>query len=353
MDSVWMEKYRPRSLDEVIGQPQAVSRLRSLLTGGSLPHLLLVGPPGSGKTTCALITANMALGGMTVGNFLEICGSDLTRTREVEKKSDDDDVKVVKRKESSPLWRIKEFATTTSIDGVSFRVAFIDEVDTLSKDVQEALRRTIEMYSGNCAFILCCNNPSRIIDPVRSRCNAVHFNPIPDDVLSARISEIAIAEGVRLKSGTANGIAVASKGDIRKAMGMLQAAASEGEEVSLDMVFQLTETPASMTVEGMIRAAMTGSFMKARDSLDTLIIDYGMDGREVMDEIHKQALSLGLNDLDAVRLMDKVGDTDMRVAQCGTGGQAISLQRIQIESLLAYIMMTCRKRRTLYDGARR
>ncbi len=349
MDSIWMEKYRPKTLDDIVGQPQAVERLKSFTTGGSLPHLLLCGPPGSGKTSCALILADTILGGMTAGNFLEIDASDLTKSRTVEQKSEDEEgnesVKTVTKKDSSPLWRIREFATTSSIDGVRFRIAFIDEVDTLSKEVQEALRRTIEVHSGNCAFILSCNHPSMIIDPVKSRCNMIRFNPIPDSDLSSRIEYVANEEGVDLASGASMGIAKASGGDMRVAMGILQAAASSKRTVDLDAVFKLTETPATDTTGRMLREALKGDMMKARDSLDSLMIEGGMSGREVISEIQRQALTLGLGDSDAVRLMDKIGETDYRIAQCGSGMMSSSLERIQIENLLAYIAMTGRSRR--------
>ncbi|MDO5853353.1 MAG: AAA family ATPase [Thermoplasmata archaeon] len=341
MDSVWTEKYRPKSLEGVIGQPQAVERLASFMNGGGLPHLLLSGPPGTGKTTCALILADSILGGMTDGNFLEIDASDLTKARP----ADDSDGKSAVKKDSSPLWRIREFATNSSIDGVRFRIAFIDGVDSLSKDVQEALRRTMEVYSGNCAFILGCNHPSMIIDPVRSRCTSVRFNPVPRADLSARISEIAAAEGAVLEEGAADGIAMASGGDIRRAVLMLQAAASKGT-VTLDSVYSMTDTPAAETARAMMEAALSGDVMKARDILDSMMVDTGMTGREVISEVQRQALSVGLPDVDAVRLMDRIGDTDHRIAQCGSGGaMGASLERVQLESLLSYLAMAGRRAR--------
>ncbi|MDO5861753.1 MAG: replication factor C small subunit [Thermoplasmata archaeon] len=336
MDSIWTEKHRPASFEEVVGQPQAVERLGSFASGGSLPHLLLAGPPGTGKTTCALILAKTVLGGMTEGNFLEIDASDLTKARPAE---ETEDGRSVVKRDSSPLWRIREFATNASIDGVRFRIAFIDEVDTLSKDVQEALRRTMEVYSGNCAFILSCNHPSMIIDPVRSRCTTVRFNPVPRAAVSSEVSRIAALEKVALAPEAADGIAVASGGDLRRAVLILQAAASNGH-IGLDTIYKLTDTPASEAARAMMETALKGDVMKARDVLDSMMIDSGMSGREVIAEVHRQVLSLGLSDQDAVRLMDKVGETDHKVAQCGSGPMSAPLERVQLEALIAYLAMT-------------
>lgn len=347
--SLWMEKYRPDTLDGVVGQPVAVERLKAFSSGGSLPHLLLAGPPGSGKTTCALILARTVLGGMTEGNLLEIDASDLTRSRQVERKGEDEEGNetstTVVRRDSSPLWRIREFASTTSIDGVRFRIAFIDEVDRLPRATQEALRRTLERYSGNCAFILACNHPSALIEPIRSRCSLVTFRPIPEKDLAARISEIAEAEKVPLGDRAAEGIATASSGDMRRALGILQAAAAISSVVDLDTVFGLASTPASDTVDEMLGRALDGDVMKARDSLDSLLIEGGMSGRDIMELVQLRALALGLPDLDTVRLIDRIGEIDERIAQCGSNGTDSPIERVQIEMLLAYLAMTGRKRR--------
>ena len=348
-DSIWMEKYRPKSLDEVLGQPLAVERLKAFASGEALPHILLSGPPGSGKTTCALIVASGVLKGMLDGNYLELSASDLTKARPVDQKTDDGDgntvVKTVVKRDSSPLWRIREFASTTSLDGVGFRVVLIDEVDTLSRPVQQALRRTMEVYSGNCAFILACNHPSMLIDPLRSRCAHVTFRPIPSQCISERISYVAEAEGVELEEGAADGIAMASEGDMRRALCILQAAASSKKTVDLDTVFGLTETPAVAVTDTMLKDALKGDIVKARESLDRMLIEGGMSGREIMEIVHSRALALGLPDQDTVRLIDKIGEIDHRIAECGSNGTDSPIERVQIEHLLAYLAMTGRRRR--------
>ena len=354
MESVWMEKYRPTSLDGIVGQPMAVERLRPLTSQQSVPHLLLAGPRGTGKTTCALIVAREVLEGNVEGNFLEIDASDLTKKREVTVTETDDEgetnVRTVTKTMDSPLWRIKEFVSTASIDGVRFRVVFIDEVDTMSKEVQEALRRTMEVYSRNCMFILACNHQSMIIDPVRSRCGVVRFVPIPRTDLSRRIAEVAEAEGVELDHGAADGIAMAADGDMRRAMAMLQAAAVTRGRVDLDAVFAVSETRSSNGVRDMLSKARSGDFMAARDALDGLLIGEGMTCREIATEIQRQALELGLEGAEAVRLLDKVGETDFRIAQCGSGGMGMPLERVQLEHLLAYVAMSGRKRRRDGEG---
>ena len=324
-DSIWMEKYRPKSLDEVLGQPLAVER----------------------------IVASGVLKGMLDGNYLELSASDLTKARPVDQKTDDGDgntvVKTVVKRDSSPLWRIREFASTTSLDGVGFRVVLIDEVDTLSRPVQQALRRTMEVYSGNCAFILVCNHPSLLIDPLRSRCAHVTFRPVPAQCISDRIAYIAAAEGVELAEGAADGIAVASEGDMRRALCILQTAASSKKTVDLDTVFGLTETPAVAVTDAMLKEALKGDVVKARESLDRMLIEGGMSGRDIMEIVHSRALALGLSDQDTVRLIDKIGETDHRIAECGSNGTDSPIERVQIEHLLAYLAMTGRRRRRSPD----
>lgn len=210
----------------------------------------------------------------------------------------------------------------------------------------------MERYSGNCAFILACNHPSALIEPIRSRCSLVTFRPIPEKDLAARISEIAEAERVPLGDRAAEGIATASSGDMRRALGILQAAAAISSVVDLDTVFGLASTPASDTVDEMLGRALDGDVMKARDSLDSLLIEGGMSGRDIMELVQLRALALGLPDLDTVRLIDRIGEIDERIAQCGSNGTDSPIERVQIEMLLAYLAMTGRKRRRWSPAAR-
>ncbi|HPP44355.1 MAG TPA: AAA family ATPase, partial [Methanomassiliicoccaceae archaeon] len=149
MNEIWIEKYRPRSLKDVVGQKDIVDRLRSYVEVKNLPHLLFAGPAGTGKTTCAVALARELYGETWKGNFNELNASD------------ERGIDVVRGK-------IKEFARTAPLGGAAFKIIFLDEADALTSDAQAALRRTMERYSRTCRFIFSANYSSKIIDPLQS-----------------------------------------------------------------------------------------------------------------------------------------------------------------------------------------
>ena len=151
MKEIWTEKYRPKNLDEVVGQKHVTERLKAYVSSNNMPHLLLTGPAGTGKTTCSLALAKEMFGDEWKGNFIELNASD------------ERGIDVVRGK-------IKEFARTAPLGSAEFKIIFMDEADALTSDAQAALRRTMEKFSKICRFILSCNYSSKIIDPIQSRC---------------------------------------------------------------------------------------------------------------------------------------------------------------------------------------
>ncbi|WP_338726723.1 replication factor C small subunit [Haladaptatus sp. DJG-WS-42] len=311
-EEIWIEKYRPETLDDVVGHENIVGRLKSYVAKNDLPHLLFSGPAGVGKTTSAVAIARELYGDDWRENFLELNASD------------ERGIDVVRD-------RIKNFARA-SFGGYDYRVIFLDEADSLTSDAQSALRRTMEQFSNNTRFILSCNYSSRIIDPIQSRCAVFRFAPLDDDAVAAQVRIIAETEGIPVTDEGVEALVYAADGDMRKAINALQAAAVMGEEVNEEAVFTITSTARPEEIKEMVMKALDGDFTAARSTLDELLTEKGLAGGDIINQLHRSVWEFGLSDKDAVRVMDRIGEADYRI----TAG---ANERVQLEALLASLAL--------------
>ncbi len=310
---IWIEKYRPQTLDDVYGQEEIVERLRSYIERDDLPHLLFAGPAGVGKTTSATAIARAIYGDDWRGNFLELNASDQRG------------IDVVRD-------RIKNFARS-SFGGHDYRIIFLDEADSLTNDAQSALRRTMEQFSDNTRFILSCNYSSKIIDPIQSRCAVFRFSPLGDDAIADQTRDIAEAEGIELTDDGLDALVYAAGGDMRRAINSLQAAATTGEVVDEEAVYMITSTARPEDIEEMVRSAIDGDFTTARKKLETLIVDTGMAGGDIIDQLHRSVWDFDLDERTAVRLMERIGEADYRISEGAN-------EQVQLEALLASLALS-------------
>jgi replication factor C small subunit len=208
----WFEKYRPRSFDEVVDLEEVKARLMGFVKSGDMPHLLFYGPPGTGKTTMALVLARELYGEYWRENTLELNASD------------ERGINVIRE-------RVKEFARTAPVGKAPFKLVILDEADNMTSDAQQALRRIMEIYAQNTRFILLANYVSRIIDPIISRCAVFRFSPLPRSLMAERLKYIAEREGITIKEDAIDVIYELSEGDMRKAINLLQVAATTSKVV--------------------------------------------------------------------------------------------------------------------------
>ena len=312
-DDVWTEKYRPKTLEQVIGQEQIVKRLKSYVKSCNLPHLLFSGPPGVGKTACAVSIARDMFGETWQGNFVELNASD------------ERGIDVVRN-------NIKNFARTAPLGQARFKIIFLDEADALTSDAQSALRRTMERYTATCRFIISCNYSSKIIEPIQSRCAIYRFGPLSPKDIETMVRRIEKGEGITVTKDGMDAIIYVSRGDMRKAVNALQSASTISKNITAETIYETTSTAKPQEIEDMLKLALNGQFMEARNKLDDLLIKYGLSGNDIIDQIYSSMFALGLNDDVLVALVDRIGEADFRLTEGAN-------ERIQVEALLAHFKM--------------
>lgn len=312
-EEIWIEKYRPKKLEEVVGQKDVTKRLSSYIKSKNLPHLLFSGGPGTGKTASAICVAREMFGEDWMGSFTELNASD------------ERGIDVVRTK-------IKNFARTAPIGDSDFKIIFLDEADALTSDAQSALRRTMEKYTSICRFILSCNYSSRIIEPIQSRCAVYRFRPLSSSAIEERILYIAKEEGLELTRDGLEAILYVAEGDMRKAINALQAAAMIEKTVNMDAIYKTTSTAKPAEIIDLIKRALEGNFASARAQLDYLLVEVGLSGEDLLGQIYRTMIDMPINDKLKVDLVEYIGDIDFRIAE----GSNV---RIQIESLIAHFIL--------------
>lgn len=220
-EAPWIEKYRPQKLNDIVGNAEAVERLQAIAQMGNLPNIILAGPPGIGKTTSILCLAHEMLGESYKNAVLELNASDARG------------IDVVRNK-------IKLFAQKkVTLPPGRHKIIILDEADSMTAAAQQALRRTMEIYSTTTRFALACNNSTKIIEPIQSRCAVLRFTRLTDTEVYSRLKIVSEAEGVTVTDAGYEAIIFSAEGDLRNALNALQSTASGFGIVDADNVFKV------------------------------------------------------------------------------------------------------------------
>lgn len=308
---IWTEKYRPKTLSEVKGQDDVVSRLKAFVKSKNMPHLLFAGPAGVGKTASAIALARDLFGENWRSSVLELNASD------------ERGIDIIRNK-------VKDFARSKAIENVPFKIVYLDEADALTKEAQHALRRTMEDYAQSTRFILSCNYSSKIISPIQSRCAVFRFKPLPKEFLIEILSTIAKEEGLKVDLDALNFIYEASEGDCRKAENLLQACSAITKEISLKSVEQVVSFAEPKEIASVIDLAISGKFIDAKNLLFEVMIKHGLSGMDIIAQIQKQLWRLDfIDDKARLELIKACGDYEFRLVEGAN-------EFIQLEAMLAH-----------------
>jgi replication factor C small subunit len=311
----FVEKYRPRTLDQVVGQIEIVKRLKAFVYDKAMPHLLFAGPAGTGKTTCAMALIRDLFKENMQRNisFLELNASDARG------------IEVIRTD-------VKDFAKTQPPDTIPFKILVLDEADSMTAPAQSALRRTMEKYTQNCRFILICNYSNKIILPIQSRCSLFRFSTLSEDEIRGRLEEIAKKESIGYKPDGIDALIYTATGDLRRAVNYLQACSSLGQEITEEIVYRITGKINPKEIQQLIRAALAKEFMVAKRKLDEFINLYGLSGRNIVRQAHQEILNLDIDEKLKIDLIAMLAETEWRLSQGAT-------EEIQLNALLARISL--------------
>lgn len=307
----WVEKYRPKNLDDVASQDHAVNVLKKSLQSSNLPHMLFYGPPGTGKTSTVLALAR------------ELYGPDLVKTRVLElNASDERGIAIVRQK-------VKNFARLTvsnpSADDLKnypcppYKLIILDEADSMTKDAQAALRRTMETYSGVTRFCLICNYITRIIDPLALRCSKFRFKPLANENAVDRLRHIVQQEQLAVEEDVYLYLLDIANGDLRKAITYLQSSArllSSTDESNTITAATLQEIAGVVPRDQLAKLQSTldaGNTTAITTAVDELVLQ-GWGAQQVVDQLHELYV---LNDAVSSQQKNKVArlmfETDRRL----------------------------------------
>ncbi len=312
-NALWTEKYRPSDFSEIKGQKEIVKRVKAFVEQQNLPHLLFAGPAGVGKSTLAIVIAKKLYGNGWRHNFLELNASD---TRGI------DTIRT----------NVKDFARTKSIGDVPFKIIFLDEADALTREAQQALRRTMENYTQTCRFILSANYSSKLIEPIQSRCVVFRFKQLEKKDIFAIIDKIAEDEKLKIDDKVKDALYEICEGDCRRLENILQSSAAISNHITEDLIHSTASVAKPKEIREVLELALSNRFIEARNKLLDLMLNYGLAGIDIIKQIQKEILDLDIDNKSKMILIEKCGEIEFRMTEG-------SDEFVQLEALLSQFVL--------------
>ncbi|PGH21321.1 hypothetical protein AJ80_03372 [Polytolypa hystricis UAMH7299] len=329
----WVEKYRPNTLDDVAGHQDILSTINRFIETNRLPHLLLYGPPGTGKTSTILALARRIYGLKNMRQMvLELNASD------------DRGIDVVRE-------QIKTFASTKQIFSIApsttssgnslgaFKLIILDEADAMTATAQMALRRIMEKYTANTRFCIIANYTHKLSPALLSRCTRFRFSPLKEADIRSLVDIVIEKEGVRIQPDAIESLVRLSKGDMRRALNVLQACHASSiplplrdapkdtplpprETITEETIYTCIAAPHPSDIKTIMTTLLsTSDVTSCLTTIQTLKSAKGLALADILTGLATELQTLEVPAQTRVKWMEGLADIEWRLA--GGGGEVV------------------------------
>lgn len=301
----WIEKFRPTTLDDIVSNESVINSFKQYVSKKYLPHLLLHGSSGTGKTSTIYACARELYGSDYDAMVLEINASE------------ERGIEVIRGK-------VKEFVVNKNLFFYKtnmFKLVILDEADAMTSDAQSMLRRLIEDYTSNARFCLICNKIKSIDPAIQSRCTNYKFSSLSDKDIAKQIKFVAKEKNIKVTTNGINTIIKIAKGDMRKVLNILQTTSMAYDVVDEDSVISCTGHPKSEHILQIYNLITTEKFAVALEFTTKIKNDFGYSLLELITELHSLLINKFFTDetLVAKRVMNivkKLKDIELNLMTC-------------------------------------
>lgn len=326
--SPWIEKFRPRTLDEIISHKNIIETFKQYIVKKNVPHLLLYGPPGIGKTTAILAFAHE----LYKENFpFMVLNINASEERGIE---------VVRNK-------IKDFIVSKGVylkkDSCTFKLVILDEADAITADAQSMLRNVIEKYTSNVRFCLICNYIKKINCAIQSRCTLFKFSPLSREGISIKLKIICNKLKIKFSSDGIDILTKLSNGDLRKVINILQIVNMLGiKNVTEETVTKLIGYPRIKDIEEIFDIIIKNNIKDTCDKISNIIYTYGFSIADIITEISNLIINkfinkkINLTNSQFCELINNLKNIEMNLSVCPNE----HIQLLGVISLLNIIKKT-------------